>query len=192
MHQENMVNLGRRSVLITISVVIAIAVIVVLCLYYIPVQKEINYTFDGYLIYRGNSSSGKKCTVSVEGKHKNFLLKNNEFEGIFAVDGVMMYSKPMKIVFQDGVGVTDYIGQEHLMYLERKLSNGSIALNEACDKIMISSCFNLENRVESADENFRCVIVGPASSRKEADAIVLMFKEKGALKNSLKWVDSIY
>lgn len=41
-----MVNLGRRSVLITISVVIAIAVIVVLCLYYIPVQNEINYTFD--------------------------------------------------------------------------------------------------------------------------------------------------
>ena len=182
----------KKAVLIKIAIAVVVIIAVALCLYFIPIQNDVNYTFDAYLIYNEKRSQGEECTVCVEGKFRDYLFKEDEFEGIFSVDDVMMYSKPIKVVFSSDMGITQYVGRGTDMYIERNLSNGAVFLDRECSRVMISSCFDLQSRIESADEMYRCIIVAPAKDKREASSIADWFKQRGAFDGQFSWINKIY
>ena len=173
----------RRIIFFVIAACFLVAVVIGAI--YLPLPHRVNNTLDGYLTYENGSAMN--CVVNIEGTYKNYLFRDDIFDGKMTVDDTMLATPlsdiGLRFVFYDQASSCGYtVARE--MTIEKA---GDVLLTQQCDTVIISCCYDYENHTETSDEAFRCLIVAPAKTSAEAEAILSEFIGTGHLEEFRTW-----
>ena len=174
----------RRIIFFVIAACLLVAVVIGAI--YLPLPHRVNNTFEGYLTYENGSEMN--CVVNIEGTYKNYLFRDDIFDGTMTVNDTILASETMRyfgfrFIFYDQAARHGYtISRE--MTIEKE---GDVLLTQQCDTVIISCCYDYEHHTETSDEAYRCLIVAPAKTSPEAERILSEFIGTGHLEKFRTW-----
>ena len=69
------------------GVAVCIGIVIFFVAYGIADVTEVNYTLTGYSFYIADTNDRMPAEVRIEGRYKNYLLRDDMFEGLLYIDG---------------------------------------------------------------------------------------------------------
>jgi hypothetical protein len=177
----------QKKLIIVIAVCIIIAAALGLC--FLPIPHHVNNVIEGRIIYKNGSEIN--CSVTIDGRYKHYLFREDLFDGSISVNGASIFMDSiygMRIVFGKETGQTGYTSSE--LNKDKNgtvLKTGDILLNQQCNTVVISCCYDNTNNSETADEAYRCLIIAPAKNSDDAKKIITSYDKIGLLEKFDIW-----
>lgn len=155
-----------------IVICVGVIALIVLTSLYIPFIRKIDITVDGVQCRIGDETEEKSVKITVKGTYKNYLIKDDTFQGSLEVEGYeQAYSNyDVELLFHNKSSVVSYFtitddGMPKINTL------GSIIIENNFKQILLCISEPIENEGNSGKGwtgEDGLIIVAPAQTRAEA------------------------
>jgi hypothetical protein len=162
----------------------AIALVIVLGVFIYQFPHNVNRKIDGYIIYQNGSEMS--CSVSIEGKHSYKLFQEDVFDGTISVNNANIDgTSKTRVTFGAETGLTSY--DISSTYSSSSI-HGELLLNQNCDTLVLSCCYDNIKNTETTDETYRCLIVAPAKNYDDTKSVLSSIEKLGRLEQFTTWI----
>lgn len=168
-----------------ILIILILLVIIAIC--FLPWTHRINKTLSGFEKQLGNGEYNKKVTITVRGSYKQYILKNDKFEGSISsnIYGEIWNKSHGEIIFRDNIGYINYVGVDDNGF-PRIEDFGMLICNSNVDEILVLAYQKIGNTNGWSGED-GLYISAPAKNKEEVIKVAKKLSNNNAWLSNIIW-----
>jgi hypothetical protein len=164
---------------------IVIIVCLIICIF--PWRHKIDTTIQGIQCRMGDEDYSEDVSINVKGVYKNYLIKNDSFEGTISIDSYD-FTLGVPIIptqFSDGYANLQYEGKNYLEFY----IFGFFICTPNFDKLLIGVHEPIEGDSKSWSGENGLIICAPAKNRIQAVEIAKILSRKSKWLSHADWCE---